>query len=162
MQIAKNKVAAFHYRVYEGAEKLEDSWEAGQEMLYLHGQKSILPGIEEALDGKSSGDNIDLTLSPEQAYGVRREGAQERVPVKHLMSNKKPRPGSVVQVNTANGPREVVVIKVGRFNVDVDTNHPMAGKTLRFEIEIGEVRDATADEIAHGHAHGAGGHHHGD
>ena len=63
-------------------------------------------------------------------------------------------------VNTSHGQREVMVLKVGRFNIDVDTNHPYAGKTLTYDIEVGEVRDATAEEVAHGHAHGPGGHHH--
>ena len=65
-----------------------------------------------------------------------------------------------VQVNTQHGPWDAVVLKVGKFNVDIDSNHPLAGKTLSFEIEVVEVRDATSEELAHGHAHGAGGHHH--
>jgi FKBP-type peptidyl-prolyl cis-trans isomerase SlyD len=160
MHITKDKVATFHYRLFEGKEKLEDSWGQDQPVLYLHGHKGMLPGIEDALDGKKKGDTLDITLAPEQAYGVRRDVAAERVPLKHIISNGKPRPGSVVQVNTAHGPREVVVLKVGRFNVDIDTNHPLAGKTLRFEMEVGEVRDATTEELAHGHAHGKGGHQH--
>jgi len=160
MQITKDKVAAFHYRLYEGDEKLEDSWEQDQPVLYLHGHKGMLPGIEEALAGKQQGDDIDVTLAPEQAYGERQHGAEERVPIKHIVTKGKPRPGSVVQVNTAHGPREVVVLKVGRFNMDIDTNHPLAGKTLRFQMQVAEVRDATSEELAHGHAHGAGGHQH--
>lgn len=160
MTVVKDKVVAFHYRLFEGDEVLENSWGDDQQVLYLHGHRNMLAALEEALEGKQSGDKFDITLPPEKAYGHRKQGAFERVPIKHLRSSTKPKPGSVVQVNTQHGPREVVVMKVGRFNVDVDTNHPLAGKTLKFEIEVGEIRDATAEELSHGHAHGAGGHQH--
>ncbi len=160
MNIAKDKVVAFHYRLFEGDEVLENSWNDDQQVLYLHGHRNMLAALEEALEGRQSGDKFDITLPPEKAYGHRKQAAYERVPIKHLRSNSKPKPGGVVQVNTQHGPREVVVVKVGRFNVDVDINHPLAGKTLRFEIEVGEIRDATAEELSHGHAHGAGGHQH--
>lgn len=160
MTIVKDKVVAFHYRMYEGDEVLENSWTENQQVLYLHGHRNMLAALEEAMEGKQTGDRFDITLPPEKAYGFRKEAAYERVPIKHLVSNNKPKPGAVVQVNTQHGPREVIVMKVGRFNVDVDVNHPLAGKTLKFEIEIGEVREASAEELSHGHAHGAGGHQH--
>ena len=160
MQISKNKVVGFHYRLYEGEDLLEDSYTDERPMLYLHGRGGILEALESEMDGKSTGDKLDVTLPPEKAYGMRNQNAFERIPVKYLIGNKKPRKGQIVQVNTQHGPREVVVMKVGRFNVDVDTNHPLAGKTLRFDIEITEVRDATEEELNHGHAHGVGGHQH--
>ncbi len=160
MQIDKDSVVSFNYRLYEDDVILENTWEESQPILYLHGRGGMLEGIEQALEGKNSGDTLEITLPPERAYGNRTEASLERIPIKYLMSKRKPRPGNVVQVNTQNGIREVVVMKVGRFNVDVDTNHPLAGKTLRFEIEVGEVRAATEQELAHGHAHGAGGHQH--
>ena len=160
MHVSKDKVVAFHYRLYEGDEMLENSWAENQQVLYLHGHRNMLAALEEAMEGKKAGDTFDITLPPEKAYGPRKEAALERVPIKHLVSKNKPTPGAVVQVNTHHGPREVVVVKAGRFNVDVDTNHPLAGKTLKFEVEIGEVRDASAEELSHGHAHGAGGHQH--
>ena len=165
MQIADNKVVSFHYRLndVDGA-LLESSYDA-EATLYLHGHNNILPALEEALAGKLVGDNIAVTLAPEQAYGLRREGATQRIPIKHLheqsAAKNKLKPGALVLVNTPNGPWEAIVLKVGKFNVDIDSNHPLAGKTLTFEVEIKDVRDATEDEIQHGHAHGAGGHHHG-
>ena len=159
MQIDKDKVASFHYRLFEGSELLEDS-DDSDPMLYMHGRNGLFEGLEAALQGKQAGDNVEVTLTPDQAYGERQDNAFQRVPVKHLMPNKKPRVGDVFQVNTQDGPRQVVVKKVGKFNVDVDTNHPLAGKTLRFEIEIQDVREASAEELAHGHAHGVGGHQH--
>ncbi len=113
---------------------------------------------------KAAGEKINVTLEPEQAYGLRREGAIQRVPIKHLHEHStrkdKLKPGMLVRVNTPNGPWEAIVAKVGKFNVDIDSNHPLAGKTLTFDIEIMNVRDATDDELAHGHAHGIGGHQH--
>lgn len=160
MPIEKDKVVSFNYRMYEGSEKLEDSWQENQPVLYLHGHGNMLTALEQAMDGKQSGDEINLTLTPEKAYGPVVPNSVERVPMKYLTPGSKPRVGKVISISTRNGPKEVVVVKVGRFNVDVDTNHPLAGKTLRFEIEIGEVRDAIAEELSHGHAHGVGGHDH--
>src|SRR3569833_255236 len=164
MQVEKNKVVTFLYRMSEpvGA-AIEDSLE-GQPAVYLHGLLGVLTGLEDAMAGKQAGDRFSVTLSPEKAYGARRSDAVQRVSIKHVMTrgNKKEtlQPGKVVQVNTHQGPRDVTVIKAGLKTVDVDTNHPFAGKTLSFDIEVVDVRDATTDELAHGHAHGAGGHEH--
>lgn len=128
-------------------------------MFYMHGHKNILPRLEEALAGKSVGDTLSVTLPPEHAFGARQEGAESRVPIKHLLTRaKKYRPGMVVKVNTKEGARDVTIIKVGKFNVDVDFNHPYAGKTITFEIDIDGIREATSEELSHGHAHGADGH----
>jgi FKBP-type peptidyl-prolyl cis-trans isomerase SlyD len=159
MRISKNRVASFHYKLFEGSEMLEDSGRSNP-MLYMHGRKGLFQGLEDALEGKQTGDSVEVTLTPGQAYGERQDSPFQRVPVKHLMPKKKPRVGDVFQVNTGDGPRQVVIKKVGKFNVDVDTNHPLAGKTLRFEIEISDVREATEEELSHGHAHGVGGHQH--
>ena len=159
MHISKDKVVTFHYKLFEGSEILEGSGKSDS-MLYMHGRKGLFQGLEDALEGKQAGDSVEVTLAPEQAYGERQDSPFQRVPVKHLMPKKKPRVGDVFQVNTEDGPRQVVIKKVGKFNVDVDTNHPLAGKTLRFEIEVSDVREATDEELAHGHAHGVGGHQH--
>ena len=88
----------------------------------------------------------------------------QRIPIKHLHNHEKLKNkikvGMTVQVNTQNGPWDAVVLKVGKFNVDIDSNHPLAGKTLTFALEVVDVRDATPEELSHGHAHGVGGHHH--
>lgn len=164
MQISTDKVVSFHYNLKDADGTLLETSRDSDPTLYLHGQKNILPTLEEALEGKAQGDKIDVRLTPEQGYGERREGATQRIPIKHLHNHEaiknKIKPGSKVVVNTQHGPWEAIVLKVGKFNVDIDSNHPLAGKTLDFEVEIVEVRDATAEEVAHGHAHGAGGHHH--
>lgn len=164
MQISADSVVSFHYRLSESqGELLESSYEA-EPTLYLHGHGNLLPALEEALNGKQVGDKFSVSLEPEQAYGVRNEGATQRIPIKHLHNyaaiKNKLKPGMRVAVNTEQGPWDAVVLKVGKFNVDIDSNHPLAGKTLTFDIEIVDARAATAEELAHGHAHGVGGHHH--
>lgn len=164
MQIEADSVVSFHYRLSEvGGELLESSYDA-EPTLYLHGHGNLLPALEEALNGRQAGDKASINLEPEQAYGQRKEGATQRIPIKHLQNHSavknKLKPGMRVAVNTEHGPWDAVVLKVGKFNVDIDSNHPLAGKSLTFEVEIVDVRVATGDELAHGHAHGAGGHHH--
>jgi FKBP-type peptidyl-prolyl cis-trans isomerase SlyD len=164
MQITADKVVSFHYRLSEtGGELLETSYD-GDPTLYLHGHGGLLAALEEALEGKQAGDKVTVSITPEQGYGQRQEGATQRIPFKHLLGHEKLKgklkPGMKVAVNTQHGPWEAVVLKVGKFNVDIDSNHPLAGKNLDFELEIVEVRDATEEELAHGHAHGVGGHHH--
>lgn len=161
--ITNNKVVTFHYQVNEpGKEVIENSREFGP-VVYLHGHKGMLIGLEEALVGKRAGDHFSITLPPDKAYGVRREAENLRVSLKHVIGyDKKTKivAGMPVQINTPQGPREVTVVKVGLKTLDVDTNHPLAGKTLNFDLEVVDVRDATEEEIAHGHVHGDGGHHH--
>lgn len=159
MKISSGSVVSFNYKLTEDGEIVEDGRMA-ENILYLHGYQNMLDGIESELEGKQVGDSVTITLSPEKAYGMRRENAIERVPMKYLSVKKPPKKGDVVSIGTSNGPRQAVVVKAGRFNVDVDTNHPLAGKTLTFDITIEQVREATADEIQHRHAHGDGGHHH--
>jgi FKBP-type peptidyl-prolyl cis-trans isomerase SlyD len=167
-RVDDNKVVSFNYRMYRvgGAdtegELLESSYDSSP-VYYLHGYRNIIAGLESAMAGKEEGAEFEVTLAPEQAYGERKPDSIQRVPVKHLhLANKKQRipPGSVVTVQTDKGPRHVVVVKSGKFTVDVDTNHPLAGATLRYEIKIEGVRDASEEEIAHRHVHGPGGHHH--
>ncbi len=164
MQIGSDKVVGFHYRLSDADGTLIENSYEGDPSLYLHGHDNLLPAMEAALEGKQTGDKLTLDLSPEQAYGERREGAVQRIPIKHLLDydklKNKLKPGMKVAVNTAHGPWEAVVLKVGKFNVDIDSNHPLAGKHLCFELEVTSVREATADELAHGHAHGVGGHQH--
>ena len=99
-----------------------------------------------------------MTLPPERAYGLRKEGSHQRVPIKHIINKpKKLVRGMTVKINTAEGAKDVLILKVGKFNVDIDSNHPLAGLTLTFDVKIEGVRDATTDELAHGHSHGVDG-----
>jgi len=159
MEIAKNKVVTFHYTLTDEEGSFTESSDERGPVAYLHGRNNIVPGLEAELAGKRAGDELKVTVPPELAYGLRDETAFQRVPIKHLVRPGKLEGGKVVTVNTSSGYRRGTVVKVGRFNVDVDFNHPLAGKTLIFDVKIIEVRDATEEEIAHGHAHGPGGAH---
>ena len=166
--IALNKVVSFHYKLAEVApdgshgDWMEES-SGGEPLFYLHGFHNVVVGLERALEGEAVGKSIEITLKPEEAYGPRQPDSVQRVPIKHLQLQQgatKLKPGMMAAVKTDRGVRSVVVSKVGKFNADVDFNHPLAGRTLYYEIEVVGIRDESAEEIAHGHVHGPGGHHH--
>ena len=160
LNITAEAVVTFHYTLSDSeGVALETSHDADP-TAYLHGSNSIIPGLEKALAGHKKGDIFSVTVNPKEAYGERREGRTQRVPIKHLVYTGKLRAGDASQLNTREGRRAVTVIKAGRHSADIDTNHPLAGRTLVFEIEIHDVRAATAEELSHGHAHGPGGHQH--
>jgi FKBP-type peptidyl-prolyl cis-trans isomerase SlyD len=160
VQIGPETVATFHYTLRnESGAELETSRQ-GDPAVYLHGANNIIRGLETAMAGRAGGDTFSVTVSPEEGYGLRNPDRVQRVPIKHLAYKGKLRPGAVVQLSTNEGMRSVTVTKAGRHTADVDTNHPLAGQTLVFDIELVDVRTASAEEVAHGHVHGAGGHHH--
>jgi len=158
--IGDDKVVSFHYKLSDADGTINESSQGGSPVVYLHGRDAIVPGLETQLKGKKSGEKFTATVPPEQGYGERNEAAVQRVPLKHLATRGPIEVGQMVVVNTREGGRQARVLKVGHFNVDLDLNHPLAGKTLTFEIEVVDVRDATQEELTHGHAHGPGGHGH--
>lgn len=160
MQIEKNTVVQFHYTLSDAHGEIESSKDSDP-MLYLHGHGGIIPGLESAMEGKEEGAQFSVTIPPVDAYGMPREDSIQRIPLKHLQGARKWKPGMMATVQTDQGPRQVTVVKVGLKQVDVDTNHPLAGRELTFAVDILSVRAAEADEISHGHAHGVGGHQHG-
>ena len=160
MKIEKDRVVRFHYAVAEaGQAPMESSKDVGEPLAILFGHGQIIPGLEKAMEGREAGDSFKAAVTAAEAYGERREGLSQRIPKKHF-GDAKLQPGQQVVLQTNFGPRAVTVQKVGHSVVDVDLNHPMAGKDLDFDIEIVEVREASAEELAHGHVHGEGGHHH--
>lgn len=160
MNIAKDTVVQFHYTLKDDKGELIESTEGKDPMAYLHGHSNIIPGLEKALEGKAVGDSFTVTVEPQDGYGQRQENAMQRISLKHLQGARKWKPGMMAFVETDKGYRQVTVVKVGKFNADVDTNHPLAGMTLVFDIQIADIREASEEEKAHGHAHGVGGHHH--
>lgn len=160
MAIAKDTVVQFHYTLKDADGTVIEASHGNEPMAYLHGHGNIIPGLEEEMMGKEAGAEFSALISADKAYGQRDEAAIQRIPLKHLQGAKKWKAGMVAHVQTEQGQRQVTVIKVGKFMVDVDANHPFAGKDLTFEVKIDDVRPATAEEIAHGHAHGIGGHQH--
>ena len=160
MDISTHTVVTFHYTLSDSeGEEIETS-RAGEPSAYLHGAANILPGLEKAMAGRTAGDVFSVSLGAVDAYGLRDPARQQRVPVKHLLFEGRLRQGMLVQVNTSEGRQPARVVKLGKFSADLDTNHPLAGRDLVFDIEILEVRPATAEEVAHRHVHGPGGHQH--
>ncbi len=160
MIVEKNKVVTFHYTLKNSdGEQLESSREKDA-MTYLHGANNIIVGLEKGMEGHEVGDEFEVTVEPEQAYGVRNEKNVQRIPMKRLKGIGKVSIGQILNLQTNKGQVQVTVLKVGRFNVDVDGNHPLAGHQLTFDVEIMDLRDATDEEIKHRHVHGPGGHQH--
>lgn len=159
MKIEKDRVVRFHYSVAEqGSEALETS-KGHEPLAILAGHGNIIPGLEKAMAGREAGDTFTADVTAAEAYGERQDNLTQRVPKKHF-GEQRLAPGMQVVLNTNFGPRAVTIHKVGMSVVDVDLNHPMAGKDLHFDIEVVEVREATAEELEHGHVHGEGGHQH--
>ena len=163
MKISKGSVVQFHYRVknLDGTE-IESNFDE-QAIAYLHGYNNMMVGIEKSLESMSKGDLLEVELEAAETYGEILADSQQRISVKHLMSvDKKPKwkAGMTAVINSDQGQREVTILKVGKFMATIDSNHPLAGKTLQFELQVEDVRAATDEEIEHGHAHGDGGHHH--
>lgn len=159
MQISNNSVVQFHYTLSDANGEIESSHKH-EPILYLHGQPGLIDGLVAALEGHQAGDSFSVTLSADKAYGPRLDDAIQKVQVKRLQGAKKWKPGMVAVIETDQGSRQVTIVKVGLSQAEVDSNHPLAGKDLTFAIEILDVREASEEELSHGHAHGAGGHHH--
>ncbi|WP_299079181.1 FKBP-type peptidyl-prolyl cis-trans isomerase [uncultured Paraglaciecola sp.] len=163
MKISKGTVVQFHYRIKDLDGKELESNFGDQAVAYLHGYNNMMPGIEKSLESMSKGDELEVELEAAETYGEIQADSEQRISVKHLLSaEKKPKwkAGMTAVVNTEQGQREVTIVKAGKFMVTIDTNHPLAGKTLQFELQVESVREATEEEIQHGHAHGVGGHQH--
>lgn len=158
MEIAKDRIVQFSYELKDVAGKLVESSAGAGPTTYLHGHGGMLPALEKALAGLQAGAEVSVALT--RPYGPSNPDSIQRIPLKHLRAKKKPVPGSVVVVQGKDGPRQVTVVKVGKFTVDIDTNHPFAGMDLTFDIKVLGVRAASAEEIGHGHVHGPDGHHH--
>lgn len=160
MKIEKDTVVQFTYKMSDATNNVLEDTSDSIPMAYLHGHGGLLKGLEKALEGHAAGDNISVTLEPKDAYGVKRDNMEQKIPMKHLQGAKRWKKGMVGVVHTEQGNKRVTVVKPGKFMVVVDFNHPFSGLTLTFDVDIKDVRAATAEEIAHGHAHGVGGHQH--
>jgi FKBP-type peptidyl-prolyl cis-trans isomerase SlyD len=129
-------------------------------LAYLHGLGNIIPGLENALSGRALGDKFSVTVAPADGYGERDNEMVQSVPKSAFQGVDQILPGMQFQAQSPEGMQLVTVIDVDGDEVILDGNHPMAGITLTFDVEVTEIRDATAEELEHGHVHGPGGHHH--
>jgi len=160
MQIAHLKVVSIHYTLTNVDGDIIDSSEGSEPLSYLHGFGNIIPGLENALTGRKAGDRFTVSVAPAEGYGERDDGMIQSVPRNAFQGVDEIQPGMQFQAQSPEGMQLVTVIGVEKDEVILDGNHPMAGLTLNFAVEITAVRDATHEELDHGHIHGPGGHHH--
>ena len=160
MAIKQDSVVALHYTLTDDAGEVIDSSASRQPLSYLHGRGNLIPGLERELQGKSAGDKLSVKIAPADGYGEYDRALVEQVPRRALKGITNIKVGTQLRGETENGARTVTVTRIVGDMVTLDANHPLAGKNLNFEVEITSVRDATEEELTHGHVHGPGGHHH--
>ena len=161
LRIERDRVVLLHYQLSDESGAPIETSRDGEPVAVLHGRHQIFTRVEDAIVGCVAGETVTVTLAPMDAYGERLPGQVKRVSKKHLRSAKRLKAGQQAYLETSRGARPVTVVKVGGSVVDVDLNHPLAGRALRCEVEVVAVREASATELQHGHAHGPGGHQHG-
>ena len=160
MQIEDKRVVTLAYILKDNDDNIIDQSDDGS-FCYLHGASNIIPGLESALAGKLSGDELSVSIPPEEAYGVREDEKIQNVSREMFPPEQEIEPGMQFHAQSPDGNTLVVTIaKVEEESVVVDGNHPLAGVHLNFDVRIMDVREATSEELDHGHVHGPGGHQH--
>lgn len=157
MQIAPNSVVAFHYKLTNDAGEVVDSSEGRDPLTYIHGAGNIIPGLEKQLEGRKAGDSLTAHVEAAEAYGEKNPQMIQQVPTAAFQGVESVEPGMQFQAQTEQGPLLVTVVDIDGDTVTVDGNHPLAGQALHFDVTIDTVREATEEELSHGHVHGAGG-----
>jgi FKBP-type peptidyl-prolyl cis-trans isomerase SlyD len=160
MTISTNHVVSIHYTLTNDAGEILDSSTGNDPLAYIHGIGNIIPGLESALTGRALGDKFKVSIAPEDGYGLRDNEMMQNVPKSAFQGVDEILPGMQFQAQSPQGMTLVTVVDVDGDEVILDGNHPMAGMTLHFEVEVADIRDATSEELEHGHVHGPGGHHH--
>ena len=153
MQIADNKVVHIHYTLTNVNGDLLDKSPEDEPLAYLHGAGNIITGLESALLGLTAGDEADVEVAPEHGYGERDESLLQDVPQGAFDGVETIEPGMRFQAESEQGMRVIEVVAVDGDVVTVDGNHPLAGETLSFKVQVVQVRDASAEELEHGHVH---------
>ena len=160
MQIANKHVVTLNYTLKDNDDNVIDKSDDGS-FCYLHGASNIIPGLENALSGKSSGDTFSVTIQPEDAYGIHDEAKSQDVPRSMFPPEQEIKAGMQFNAQGPDGQAVTVTVKsVDGETIVVDGNHPLAGVILNFEVIVMDIRDASAEELEHGHVHGPHGHQH--
>ncbi|WP_305907055.1 peptidylprolyl isomerase [Methylomarinum sp. Ch1-1] len=159
MQISDNMAVSIHYTLTNAGGETLDSSMGAEPLVYLHGAGNIISGLEDALSGKNAGDKFNVTIEPEDAYGEKR-AEMIQVVSKDLFEGMPVEVGMQFQAEVSHGPGIITVVHIEGDEVTIDGNHPLAGESLTFDVEVMDVREATEEEVAHGHIHGEGGHQH--
>ena len=160
MKAANGMVVSMHYTLTDDSGDVLDSSHGGQPFTYLHGHGNVVPGLEKSLEGAAMGHKSKVTVAPTEGYGEKNPEAIFEAPKEHFPPDMKLEIGARVYADGPNGPLTLTVVKLTDSGALLDANHPLAGKTLHFDVEILQIRNATPEELTHGHVHGEGGHHH--
>jgi FKBP-type peptidyl-prolyl cis-trans isomerase SlyD len=161
MKIANNHVVGIEYTLKDSKGEVLDSNEGADALLYIHGLGQIVPGLEKVLLGKVKGDKVEVVVSAEEGYGEFDEELIQQIPRAEFKDMEPLEEGMEIVVENEDGEDQVMSISdLNEKEVTLDGNHPLAGQDLHFKVSIASIREATKDEMEHGHAHGAGGHHH--
>jgi FKBP-type peptidyl-prolyl cis-trans isomerase SlyD len=160
MQIANDRVVLIHYTLTNDAGETIDSSAGRDPLAYLHGRGNLIQGLESKLAGRVAGDKLDVRVTPSDGYGEVDPALTQTVPRSAFPDDVELQIGMRFQTQSPRGPQVVVVTHVSDESVSVDGDHPLAGQHLNFTVEITDVREASDEELEHGHVHGAGGHHH--
>lgn len=153
MVIADHKVVSIHYTLKNNDGEILDASAADDPLSYIHGTGSIVPGLEKQLTGKLAGNEFSVSVGPAEAYGERSETLVQQVPRSAFKGVDEIEEGMQFQARSASGETLITVTGVEGDQVTVDGNHPLAGETLNFDVKVESVRDATAEELEHGHVH---------
>jgi FKBP-type peptidyl-prolyl cis-trans isomerase SlyD len=160
VEITADRVVTIHYTLKDDQGAVIDSSSGGEPLAYIQGHGNLVAGLEKALEGKQDGNSIAVSVPPAEGYGVRDEALIQRVPKRALQGSGEIKKGMQFQARTEDGMRLFTVTAVMGDMVTLDGNHPLADQTLHFDVEVVGVREATSEELEHGHVHGIGGHHH--
>jgi FKBP-type peptidyl-prolyl cis-trans isomerase SlyD len=160
LKINDNSVASFHYTLKNDAGETLDSSDDQEPMSYLHGASNIVPGLEKEMEGKSVGDSFSVAVNPAEGYGELDEDLKQELSKSMFTGVENIEPGMEFQPETEHGQQIIAVTKVEGDTVTVDGNHPLAGQSLHFDVEVTDIREASQEELEHGHVHGPGGHQH--
>jgi len=152
MQIAKHKVVSIDYTLTDDKGAVIDTSEGRGPLSYLQGAGNIIPGLENALEGKAEGDSLTVSIAPADGYGERDDSLTQEVP-RHLFDTSDVEVGMQFQTQSESGAHVVTVVGVTDEAVTVDANHPLAGENLNFDVKVVGVRDASEEELEHGHVH---------
>lgn len=159
MQVADNMAVSIHYTLTNDEGEVLDSSIGDEALVYLHGMGNIISGLEKALHGKAVGDKFNVRLAPEDAYGEQHDDMIQVISREMFDGIDEVEVGMQFHADVSSGPGVVTVVKVDGDEITIDGNHPMAGMALTFDVEVIDIRPATAEETSHGHIHGAGCHH---
>lgn len=151
---------SIHYTLKDDGDQVIDTSSGKDPLVYIHGFGNIIPGLEQALEGKSKGEKLQVSVPPEQAYGNHNAEMVQVVPKERMANLPEIEVGARLKADTENGPLVFTVTEIRDNEYVLDGNHPLAGATLHFDVEVMDLRDATSEELEHGHVHGPGGHDH--